>query len=527
MKFILDGDCRRARINAISLTIIVLVAIIVASRFMNQRMRFDEAFTFNHYILLPGELTHYSMVNNHLLHTALVKLSTLTFGNSEISIRLPAFVFGMLSVVLVWLLARCLVDDHEKRWAGWLAAMGIAVHPFLVLFATNARGYTMIVFFTLLLMFALLKHLNAASPESGLHWLCISGLVSVLGLWTNPTMLYPIAGLAFWLAIESFPWPSMDGLRIEYLQAFKKLFLTMVIYCFIVAVGSTLVYSPSLMRAGGIQDLFDRKLTQSLAEDAFYGGLLQHVFHAYGHLLRDVSGELRCVWGFFFLAGITRLSQRSPLPQVSLVPSFFVGTGALFFIKQSLPFDRNWIFLIPLSLVIADVGMASLLTKLNEKVAFGLLAWIACSLTWYGAGLMQTNRISTYNDTGTFREVIEVRDFLAAQLTPGDVVVTRVPLSEPLKYYLYRAGVNHVSFANVVPNIVLAGQEELADAIQPKVYAVVREVDTRNPRTEGLTECFRAGQAVVWRGTLEPYSGKSGRMALNEFPCISIAARQP
>ena len=87
----------------------------------------------------------FSSPNNHILNTLMIKLCVLVFGEAEWVVRLPAVVFGILSIpALFWLL--------KPRFGDWFAlsaALLLAVSYQHVFFSQNARGYSGFLFFSL------------------------------------------------------------------------------------------------------------------------------------------------------------------------------------------------------------------------------------------------------------------------------------------------------------------------------------------------------------------------------------------
>lgn len=73
----------------------------------------------------------------------------MTFGESGWALRLPAALFGIASVVMVYVLAA----RYLSRVEAWVATAVIATSYHHVWFSQNARGYTLIGFLTLLSTF--------------------------------------------------------------------------------------------------------------------------------------------------------------------------------------------------------------------------------------------------------------------------------------------------------------------------------------------------------------------------------------
>lgn len=97
-------------------------------------------------------LAEYREPNNHVLHSLLARLSLQAFHPykthsnelpfSETALRIPAFVFGILSVASLALLLK----DLGRPGAGVVAAFLIAMHPWHVRYTSECRGYSLVLF---------------------------------------------------------------------------------------------------------------------------------------------------------------------------------------------------------------------------------------------------------------------------------------------------------------------------------------------------------------------------------------------
>ncbi|MEO8370856.1 MAG: glycosyltransferase family 39 protein, partial [Candidatus Solibacter sp.] len=84
-------------------------------------------------------LSHFD-VNNHVLNTLLVRISTSRFHLTELSLRLPSLLAGVLYLWVVYRLAR----RWFGRGAGFLAVVGLmTLNPMVVDACSEARGYGM------------------------------------------------------------------------------------------------------------------------------------------------------------------------------------------------------------------------------------------------------------------------------------------------------------------------------------------------------------------------------------------------
>lgn len=108
---------------------------------------FDEIQTYVEYVRMPLTqiISTFDSQNQHLLYSVLARLSVVTFGGSAWALRLPAMFFGVASLAaVIWFGERI-----AARREALLAALVLAVSYHHVWFSQNARGYTGLLFFTL------------------------------------------------------------------------------------------------------------------------------------------------------------------------------------------------------------------------------------------------------------------------------------------------------------------------------------------------------------------------------------------
>ncbi len=125
-------------------------------------------------------------LNAHPLYSLLAHASLVTFGDSAWALRLPACVFGIATLVMVFVLGRRLTTPLEA-WAG-TALLAMSYHH--VWFSQNARGYTLLGFLTLLSTWLLLRALQDGRRSDYLLY----ALACTAGMYTHLTMMFVIAG---------------------------------------------------------------------------------------------------------------------------------------------------------------------------------------------------------------------------------------------------------------------------------------------------------------------------------------------
>jgi uncharacterized membrane protein len=119
----------------------------------------------------------------------------LVFGRSETVIRSLSALFSLGAIPLIFGLGRWLFNPAT----GSLAALGMAVMPFQVYFAQEARMYGVVVFVATALLWIFLHVIT--TNGKWLQWL-IYVLVAVLGLYVHYFVAFLLLALHLWAAIN-------------------------------------------------------------------------------------------------------------------------------------------------------------------------------------------------------------------------------------------------------------------------------------------------------------------------------------
>ncbi|HSE95378.1 MAG TPA: glycosyltransferase family 39 protein, partial [Methylomirabilota bacterium] len=159
-------------------------------------MRHDEVSTFFQYVSRPlaETLYRYDLQNNHVLHTLLMRGSWRLFGDSPAALRLPALVAGILSMPAAYVVARKLYGREAALLTVGLAAAGSE----LIKYSTNARGYSLVMLLSLLLVAVADALRRDPTPT---RW-ALFVACTALGVWSVASMLYALAGVLLWLILS-------------------------------------------------------------------------------------------------------------------------------------------------------------------------------------------------------------------------------------------------------------------------------------------------------------------------------------
>lgn len=182
---------------------------------------YDEAFT-AHMVTLPlDRLIAATAGDVHPpLFYLVVKMVTQAIGHSEAALRLTSAVFGAGAVVLVYDIALYYVPKNPARLAAWLACF----LPGLLRYGQEARMYTMLAFWLLLALNALISYrpwllcaaLGLALYTHAYAWLYVVALSGVwlFDLYKRRWALFPILGAI----VLYLPWLPMLAKQISHVS---------------------------------------------------------------------------------------------------------------------------------------------------------------------------------------------------------------------------------------------------------------------------------------------------------------------
>jgi hypothetical protein len=168
-------------------------------------------------------------------------------------------------------------------------------------------------------------------------------------------------------------------------------------------------------------------------------------------LARDLTTSLGRTWGFW--------NRDLPWPVVALLvvgvlvesahalrrkraPLGLLAGGvclALVLVQRVAPFERVWLFLLPLYFILPGAGLVSMVSLRVPRWAGGTaVIGLACILS---ALVLRSGSILASQETGAFPDAAGVAMALTSRLGPQDAVVTTLPASLPeLQYYFRREG---------------------------------------------------------------------------------------
>lgn len=407
---------------------ITITALVLRLLYLNQPMRYDEAYSYLFFVQVPlrSTLSDYSLPNQHILNSLLMRASTAAFGNAPWALRLPAFAFGVAIVPATFFgLRRWFGDD-----AAMLGAACTAVAAQLILYSTNARGYSLVVLLFLGLLAVSARLREPAGPQP---WIALV-ILSVLGLYTIPTMLYALGGIFIWHAARA--WSQLRAQRDA--GAMRRVARSAV------AVGglTLLLYSPVLVGTG-LGPLIANDWVSARTPRTFLGELPA--------MLRELWTDWHAGLPLFVIiilaAGMCAylLLPAARRDSASLLSAILLWCVALLLATLRPPFARVWLFLLPLYFTVAARGIVTLLQARLEapRIRAAVLAGAVLICATGAPGVLRSDAVRL-SAGPRFPDAEAVVTYLASEVEPGDGVYVRTPADAPLWYYTRRHGLSEV-----------------------------------------------------------------------------------
>lgn len=173
------------------------------SSLASRSLEYDEVWTFLNYVK-PGDIvkifSDLATPNNHSLNSFLAFISTSWLGASFASLRLPAFLSGVLLMPLAGLLAWRVL---RSRAAACLAMAFCAMSGGLLHYSQTARGYSLQSFFVLCSAACLLW---PSSERLKLRLALGFAIFSILSILTIPTGVVFAGAIGFMWLVLNFDW---------------------------------------------------------------------------------------------------------------------------------------------------------------------------------------------------------------------------------------------------------------------------------------------------------------------------------
>jgi hypothetical protein len=409
------------------LLFIIFIAFVIRFLFLFQPIGYDEAFSFLLFSSKPLSiaLSNYLSPNNHLLHTFFVHIFFKLFGPAPAIIRLPAFFAGIL---IIWANYAWVKRIYDKNSALISSAL-LAASSILVEYSSNARGYTLMILFSILALSSAHK-LISSQLQRGYLWFIIS---SALGFYIIPTFIYPFSVC---IAILSFYIIS------EFRKSSQINITPLLISLFVVALLTILLYLPIFLN---IQKVFN-VLPFFFTPDPIF--ILSKkvtilTIEAARQWVQYIPFTAAICCNVIFL--ISFINKELRKKHLFLIMPVVAGCLAVLLLVRRAPDTaRHLLFLLPIYYALIAGSLAWFINifirHINWTGRFNIYGIFALLLALFLSLKVIDNYSKQVRDLQSAQEIVFT---LKSELKDTDRVCSVCPADAPLAYYFYLSGMSY------------------------------------------------------------------------------------
>jgi hypothetical protein len=169
-----------------------------------------------------------------------------------------------------------------------------------------------------------------------------------------------------------------------------------------------------------------------------------------GFWTRDVPVALQWLLLLGFVGSVV-FARRLSIVRVPLIVAVVSWLVAVMLVQRVVPYERVWLFLLPLYLAMAiagGVGLVSWLAPRTARYTSSIATGLAvAAVLLLGAIGLTTQSVYYSEETGTLRDAEAITMLLRERLQPGDKVLATETSEAPLYYYFRRSSMPFDYFA--------------------------------------------------------------------------------
>jgi hypothetical protein len=246
-----------------------------------------------------------------------------------------------------------------------------------------------------------------------------------LGFYVIPTMLYAFAALLVWVVWSGgFQRPAR--------------WLALVGLVLVTGALSLLLYLPPLL-VSGLNNLLGNRFVVPLDWPSFGSELPHSLATTWALWARDLPLPIVALLVGGFGLALVLHPRLSRVPGPPLVVAAIVACLPMLVAQRVVPFERVWLFLLPVVLLTASAGLVWLLSLAASKYLDEVVSALAlASMLGLGFLVVQSGSVLRSDETGRFPDAQAVTSLLAGRLGPDASVVTSIPASLPQLQYDFR-----------------------------------------------------------------------------------------
>lgn len=418
----------QGRLATVALSGTIFTALVIRLANLDTPLGHDEAYMYNAFASrsLWHMVSDYHLPNNHVLLSIIIKTVTSLLGNHVWTLRLTTIVVGVLMVPVSYFFAK---RFYSKETAV-LSAMFVAVFPILVKYSVLARGYTIIGFITLLL-FILADYVRI--QKNRFVWLLIL-ILSALGFFTIPIMLFPFGALYIWLLVSSI---IRDTRSYESILDFLK-------YWLVSGIGAALItvflYTPIIIYS--YIRFFRNGVITPLSWNIFLITTWTRFQNTWADWTEFVPLWISLLGVFGFLVSLffhKRFSKQKFSPQLA----FLIWIITMLIVRRPDMMPRFWFFLAAPIVIWSAAGIIESLKLIPLKVGRSWnLAQVLVTITFVVAFAQGLFTVPSLPARWRVKDDMEKATmYLKDYIHPGDLVTTSMTHLPAVRYYFNYYGI--------------------------------------------------------------------------------------
>lgn len=302
-----------------------------------------------HSVRIAAESLRFVLAHNDAsaFFTLLVHL-LLPLGKLEIMARLPSAVFGVGTIIIIYLLGKYLFSKRE----GLIAAFFVSFSPLLIRYSQYSRAYSVYIFLSLLSLFFFLKSTETNQTK---HWVAYS-LATIINLYNHMFALFvlPVFGIyASGIVARGFLQKKSSTER----KFNKRIFYKFVLWTFIALFLVAILYLPDQRTRTFMADSLDKATMESPGEKA----PIFPAIEVMQNLLSPRNPIFFFCFLFLILIGIVDLLKKEKL--ITLFVFLYITLPYVMFIlinpspAHMLSIGRYMAYMLPLLLLLIVKGL--------------------------------------------------------------------------------------------------------------------------------------------------------------------------
>ncbi len=189
------------------LNLVVLLGIfsLLVYRAATLTLTHDEAITYSlHSSTTYIDILQYNTPiasNNHLLNTILIKIFTKFLGDSELIIRLPSLIGGLLYIISSFGILKLIFKRHGEIFLGIVV---LCFNPFIIDFLSCARGYGLALGFSMFSIYLLILKIREKQKDVAYFYTFLTIFSASCSVFSNLSFLNFFLGISFVVGVYDF-----------------------------------------------------------------------------------------------------------------------------------------------------------------------------------------------------------------------------------------------------------------------------------------------------------------------------------